>query len=148
MAQIYGWDLPALQHLELWFGSDNYGGDCWDRDLVTLLEDLKFPDLLYLGLRNSQFANEMIDLLVRSLLLETLQVLDLSLDTLTDKGAAKLLECSAIRHLRILNVSENYLSETLIEQLRSLGIQVLADEQREEDEDEDPAYRRYCVVAE
>ncbi len=146
--QIYGWEFPALEHLELWFGSDNYGGDCWDRDLPPILEDLIFPNLTYLGLRNSQFANEMIDMLVRSPLLAGLQVLDLSLGTLTDKGAAKLVECPAIRDLEILNVSESYLSGAMIDQLRSLDIQVIADDQREEEDDDDPAYRRYCVVSE
>lgn len=146
--QVYEWDLPALEHLELWFGSDNYGGDCWEQDLAPILDDLIFPNLTYLGLRNSQFANEMIDRLVRSPLLAGLQVLDLSMGTLTDAGAAKLLECDAIRDLEILNVSESYLSGAMIDQLQSLGIQVIASEQREEEDDEDPAYRRYCAVTE
>jgi hypothetical protein len=146
--QIYAWEFPALEHLELWFGSENYGGDCWDRDLPPILEGLIFPNLTYLGLRNSQFANEMVDMLVRSPLLAGLQVLDLSLGTLTDEGAAKLLDCAAIHDLEILNVSESYLSGAMIDQLRSLDIEVIADDQREEEDDDDPAYRRYCVVSE
>jgi hypothetical protein len=148
--QIYAWDFPALEHLELWFGSDNYGGDCWEQDLAPILDGLKFPNLTYLGLRNSQFTNELMDRLVQSPLLAGLQVLDLSLGTLSDEGAAKLLECDEIRDLETLNVSESYLSGAMIDQLRSLGIQVIADEQREEDgdEDDDPMDRRYCVVAE
>lgn len=146
--QIYSWDLPALEHLELWFGSEDYGGDCWDRDLPPLLEDLVFPSLTYLGLRNSQFADEMVDMLVESPLIAGLQVLDLSLGTLTNAGAAKLLSCPAIRDLEILNVSQSYLSGATIDQLRSLDIEVIADEQREEEDEEDPAYRRYCVVSE
>jgi hypothetical protein len=146
--QIYAWDLPALEHLELWFGSESYGGDCWDRDLPPLLEDLVFPSLTYLGLRNSQFADEMVDMLVKSPLVAGLQVLDLSLGTLTDAGAAKLLNCPAIRDLEILNVSQSYLSGATIDQLRSLDIEVIATGQREEEDDDDPAYRRYCVVSE
>jgi hypothetical protein len=146
--QIYEWDLPALEHLELWFGSENYGGDCWDRDLPPLLEEMIYPNLIYLGLRNSQFANEMIDMLVRSPLVEKLQVLDLSMGTLTDEAAVGLLDCMAIRTLDTLNVSENYLSGGMIDQLRSGGIEVLADEQRVEDDYDDPAYRRYCVISE
>jgi hypothetical protein len=146
--QIYAWEFPALEHLELWFGSEHYGGDCWDRDLPPLLEDLIFPNLTYLGLRNSQFANEMVDMLVRSPLLAGLQVLDLSMGTLTDEGAAKLLDCATIRDLEILNVSESYLSGAMIDQLRSLDIEVIATGQREEEDDDDPAYRRYCVVSE
>ena len=146
--QIYQWKFPALNHLELWFGSEDYGGNCWDRDLPPILDGLCFPRLDYLGLRNSKFADEMIDRLVRSPLLERLRVLDLSMGTLGDDGAAKLLNCRAIAELDTLNVSENYLSESMVEQLRSLNITVIADEQREEEDDEDPAYRRYCVVSE
>jgi hypothetical protein len=144
--QLYEWHFPALEHLELWFGSDNYGGDCWEQDLSPILDDLKFPNLTYLGLRNSQFTNELMDRLVRSPLLAGLQVLDLSLGTLSDEGAAKLLDCPAIRDLEILNVSESYLSGALIDQLRSLGIQVIADEQRSQEEEYNN--ERYCVVSE
>ncbi|MBW4694065.1 MAG: STM4015 family protein [Lyngbya sp. HA4199-MV5] len=144
--QIYAWDLPALEHLELWFGSENYGGDCWEQDLAAILDELIFPGLTYLGLRNSQFADDLIDRLVRSPLLAGLQVLDLSMGTLTDDGAAKLLECDAIRDLETLNVSESYLSGAMIDQLRALGIQVIADEQRVEEYEE--YEERYCAVSE
>ncbi|BAU15475.1 leucine rich repeat variant [Leptolyngbya sp. NIES-3755] len=146
--QIYEWEFPALEHLELWFGSPDYGGDCWDRDLLPLLEDLKFPNLTYLGLRNSGFADEIAAMIVRSPLLAGLQVLDLSLGTLTDAGAQHLLDCAAIRDLETLNVSASYLSGAMIDQLRGLEIQVLAQEQREEEDYEEPSYRRYCVVSE
>jgi hypothetical protein len=145
--QLYQWNFPALEHLELWFGSDNYGGDCWEQDLSPILDDLKFPNLTYLGLRNSQFTDELIDRLVRSPLLAGLQVLDLSLGTLSDEGAAKLLDCPEIADLEILNVSESYLSGAMIDQLRSLGVQVIADNQRIEEGYED-ADDRYCAVAE
>ncbi|UBF25562.1 STM4015 family protein [Kovacikia minuta CCNUW1] len=144
--QICAWNFPSLDHLELWFGSENYGGDCWEQDLAPILDDLQFPNLAYLGLRNSQFADEMIDRLVRSPLLAGLQVLDLSMGTLSDEGATKLLECAAIRDLEILNVSESYLSGATIDQLQSLGIQVIADNQRTEEYEE--YEERYCAVSE
>ncbi|GAP93771.1 hypothetical protein NIES2104_02790 [Leptolyngbya sp. NIES-2104] len=146
--QLYEWEFPALEHLELWFGSENYGGDCWDRDLPPLLEELKFPNLTYLGLRNSGFADEIAAMIVRSPLLAGLQVLDLSLGTLTNEGAQHLLDCAAIRDLETLNVSESYLSGAMIDRLQALGIQVLAQEQRQEEDEEEPSYRRYCVVSE
>jgi hypothetical protein len=146
--QLYNWQFPALEHLELWFGSDNYGGDCWEQDMAAILDDLKFPNLTYLGLRNASFADEMIDRLVRSPLLAGLQVLDLSMGTLGDEGAGKLLNCAALRDLETLNVAESYLSGAMIDQLSALGIQVMAMEQREEEDEEDPSDRRYCAVAE
>ncbi|MBD2096391.1 STM4015 family protein [Trichocoleus sp. FACHB-591] len=144
--QIYEWDLPALEHLEFWFGSEYYGGNCWEQDLSPILDDLIFPNLTYLGLRNSQFADDLIDRLVRSPLLPGLQVLDLSLGTLSDEGAAKLLEYDAIRDLEILNVSASYLSGAMIDQLQPSGIQVIADDQRTIDEEYED--ERYCAVSE
>ncbi len=146
--QIYAWEFPALEHLELWFGDENYGGDCWNRDLNPILTDLRYPTLTYLGLRNSTFADDMMDMLVRSPLIGGLQVLDLSLGTLGDEGAAKLLDCPAVKDLETLNVSENFLSGARIDQLNALGINVLAVGQEEEYEEEDPKYRRYCSVSE
>jgi hypothetical protein len=146
--QLYDWQFPALEHLEFWFGSENYGGDCWEQDMAAILDDLKFPNLTYLGLRNAAFADEMIDRLVRSPLLAGLQVLDLSMGTLGDEGAGKLLNCAALRDLETLNVAESYLSGAMIDQLSALGIQVMAMEQREEEDEEDPSDRRYCAVTE
>jgi hypothetical protein len=146
--QLYNWQFPELDHLEFWFGSDNYGGDCWEQDLAPILDDLKFPHLSYLGLRNAMFGDEMIDRLVRSPLLADLQVLDLSMGTLGDEGARKLLECDAIKELEILNVAESYLSGAVIDQLSALGIQVITDDQREEEDEEDYRDRRYCSVTE
>jgi hypothetical protein len=146
--QLYSWQFPELDHLEFWFGSDNYGGDCWEQDLAPILDDLKFPNLSYLGLRNAMFGDEMIDRLVRSPLLADLQVLDLSMGTLGDEGAGKLLECAAVKELEVLNVAESYLSGAMIDQLNALGIQIIADDQREEEDEEDPYDRRYCSVTE
>jgi hypothetical protein len=146
--QVYAWDFPALEHLEFWFGSENYGGDCWEQDLSPVLEDLCFPRLIYLGLRNSKFTNEMMERVVNSPILQGLQVLDLSMGTLADEGAIKLLDCPAARDLETLNVSQSYLSGAMIDQLIAADISLMAVEQREEEADEDPEYRRYCVVAE
>ncbi len=75
-------------------------------------------------------------------MLDGLQVLDLSLGTLSDQGARKLLNCEAIRNLDILNVSQNFLSGAMIDQLGGLGIEVIATEQRAN------GYGRYSVVGE
>lgn len=144
--QICAWDFPALEHLEIWFGDENYGGNCWTRDLPPILEELRFPNLVYLGLRNSRFTHEMIDDLLRSPLLGRLQVLDISLGTLDDASATKLMDCPAIRDLGILNVAESYLSGAMIDELQTLGIQVVTHGQRtEEDYGEGD---RYCAISE
>ncbi len=114
VAQICNMNLPALEHLELWFGADEYGGNCTVANLKPILEDLIFPDLTYLGLRNSQFANDIAEAVVKSPLIETISVLDLSLGNLSDKGAEFLLNCAAVNELDILNVSEACLSDEMV----------------------------------
>jgi len=161
VAQICNLNLPALEHLELWFGSEDYGGDCWVESLTPILTEQRFPNLTYLGLRNSQFSDEIADAVVRSPLLESISVLDLSMGTLSDEGAEKLINCPAISQLDILNVSENFLSPTTIQKLEHLAatieqypnlgseatVKVLADRQKDVEEDS-YLHGRYCSVAE
>lgn len=146
VAQICNMNLPALEHLELWLGSDSYGGDCTVLDVKPILEDLIFPDLNYLGLRNSQFADDIAEAVVKSDLIETISVLDLSLGNLSDKGAEYLLNCAAVNELDILNVSEARLSDEMVGKLSKLDCRLLADKQ-ETDNDYDEEYR-YCAVTE
>lgn len=166
VAQICNLNLPALEHLELWFGSEDYGGDCWVESLTPILFEQKFPNLTYLGLRNSQFADEIAEAVVRSPLLESISVLDLSMGTLSDTGAEILLNCAAISELDILNLSENFLSEEIVQQFSQIGtlLQLVPVEQlsqqlalngklhivadRQKDEEDSYIHSRYCSVAE
>ncbi|WP_392532540.1 STM4015 family protein [Nostoc sp. C117] len=147
VAQICNMNLPALEHLELWFGSEDYGGDCWVEDLNPIIFAEKFTNLVYLGLRNSQFTDEIVSVIIGSPILDYISVLDLSMGTLTDAGAEELLNSQAINNLDILNISENFLSQEMIEKFSGLDVRVLANNQKEEDED---SYidGRYCSVSE
>jgi hypothetical protein len=147
VAQICALKLPALEHLELWFGSDNYGGNCWVDDLTPIIKDQVFPNLIYLGLRNSQFSDEIAEAVAYSLLIDSIKVLDLSMGTLSDRGAEELLNCSGVNTLDILNVSENFLSDEVIKRLSQLEVQVIADEQKDE-RDQNYLHDRYCSVSE
>ncbi|WP_375510735.1 STM4015 family protein [uncultured Nostoc sp.] len=147
VTQIFQMNLPALEHLELWFGSDNYGGDCWVEDLNQVLFEERFPKLNYLGLRNSQFTDEIVSVLVGYPIIDSICVLDLSMGTLSDAGAKELLNCSAINNLDILNISESFLSQEMIEKFSKLDVRVLANNQKEEDDDS-YIHSRYCSVSE
>jgi hypothetical protein len=151
VAQICNMNLPALEHLELWFGSDNYGGNCWIEDLEPILFAEKFPNLTYLGLRNSLFSDEIASIIVNSPVLNYLSVLDFSMGTLSDTGAEVLLNCSALNNLDILNLSDNFLSEEMIarlcDRLSKFDVQVLVDKQKTE-EDDSYLHSRYCSVSE
>ncbi len=149
VAQIFNMNLPALEHLELWFGSEDYGGNCWVEDLNPILFAEKFPNLTYLGLRNSQFADEIVNTIVGSLIIDSLSVLDLSMGTLSDVGSEQLFNCSAISNLDILNLSDNFISEKMVKKLcdrfSKFGVQVLVDRQEKENDDS-YIHSRYCTV--
>ena len=51
-------DFPKIKHLEIYYGDDNYGGDCSVKEVKPLLDRTDLPDLEYLGLKNSMFAND------------------------------------------------------------------------------------------
>ena len=57
IADISKLQLPNLQHLELWLGSDYYGGDSKVRDLDWIMSGDVSEKLIYLGLRNSEYAD-------------------------------------------------------------------------------------------
>ncbi|MGB3759977.1 MAG: STM4015 family protein [Rivularia sp. (in: cyanobacteria)] len=147
VAQICNMNLPALEHLELWFGSDSYGGDCTVVDVKPIVKDLVFPDLNYLGLRNSQFADDIAEAVISYSLIETISILDLSLGNLSDEGAEILLSCAAVNELDILNVSEARLSDEMVDNLSTLNCQLLAEKQNDEHDEEEYGYR-YCAVTE
>lgn len=147
--QICNLELPALEHLELWLGTKSYGGNSSIDDLMPILSGESHPNLIYLGLRNSEYTTEISTALVDAPILNTILVLDLSMGTLTNKGAEVLLNCPEISKLKILNISENYLSNEIVNQFQQLDIEVIADRQKvEEDEYYDEKFYRYCSVAE
>lgn len=147
IAQICALELPALEHLELWLGSPDYGGNSSVDDLMPILSGGLFPHLTYLGLRNSEYSDAIAKALVRSRMIEQIRVLDLSMGTLGEEGAEVLLNCPAVNQLDILNVAENYLSRNMVERLSQLDCQVIAQDQRAEFRTNQAKYR-YCSVAE
>src|SRR6185369_11447365 len=90
--------LPELEHLELWLGSDAYGANAEIVDLAPILTAKVFPKLQYLGLRDSELSDAIAAAVAHSPLLERLRVLDLSLGTLSDDGAAALLASPGIKN--------------------------------------------------
>jgi NOL1/NOP2/fmu family ribosome biogenesis protein len=113
--------LPALHHLELWMGDEGYGGDATIDDVAPLLFDTPFPALRSLALRNSEITDEIAFAIAKAPVLEHINVLDLSLGTLSDLGAAALLECPAIGNLEQLILHHHYCSDGVTRQLVDLG---------------------------
>ena len=117
-------DFPNLEYLELWLGTDDYGGNATVADLQPLLSGKLFPKLKYLGLRNSQHADDVAAVVVNSPLIGRIETLDLSLGVLTDEGARALLKLPTSPTLKKLNLHYNFIGADLIRQLKALPLKV------------------------
>lgn len=139
-------DLPALRHLELWLGTDNYGGDATVEDLASILSGARLPSLTYLGVRDSEIADEVAAALAGAPVVARLETLDLSLGALSDVGAAAMLSGQPLTHLSTLDIHHHFLSEAMTARLRAElpGVRVDDSDRQEPDRDGD----RYISVSE
>lgn len=140
-------DLPALEHLELWLGTPGYGGDATVDDLAPILAGGRFPRLRYLGLRNSEIADEIAAAVAGAPVLEQIRVLDLSLGTLGDDGAEALLASPTVARLEKLDLHHHYCSPEVIARLAALPLEVDTSELQEPDRYGDESHR-YVAVGE
>lgn len=136
-------DLPALKRLELWLGSDNYGFDGNLSTYQNLLAKIDPERLEYLGLRNSEIADELATYLAKQPWLGSLETLDLSMGTLSDAGAKALIASPHIAGLEALDLRHHYISDALVKQLQALPVIVEIDKAEDADEDD-----RYVQVGE
>lgn len=117
--EVLSLDLPNLEKLELWLGTEDYGWDGSLADVQPLLDGGLFPKLKHLGLRNSQITDQIAQALVTAPVVERLETLDLSMGTLTDTGAFHLAKCQALRGVKNLILHHHYCTEKgLIELFR------------------------------
>jgi hypothetical protein len=115
---------PALEDLELWFGDEYYGADCTADDMPALLR-LAAPALRTLRLMNAPFTDELVPHLVSAPLARTLEVLDLSLGTLTGAGADQLIAHARVfERLQRLVVYDCALDDASLERMRVAGLPV------------------------
>ncbi|WP_436850690.1 hypothetical protein [Streptomyces longwoodensis] len=106
------------EHLELWLGAREDGGDGEIADLAGILSGNRLPRLRSLALRNSEMQDEVAAAMGAAPIVANLDVLDLSLGTLTDTGAEALLGGQPLTHLRKLDLHHNYLSEPMKHRVR------------------------------
>jgi len=139
-------DLPALEHLEIWLGTENYGGDSGPDDLAPILDGSRFPKLTSLALRDCEWADQLAAAVARAPILDRIKQLDLSLGTLGDAGIDALVASPAVRRLQHLDIHHHYASEAGVAKLKALGISVNVDERIEPDGN-DPNFR-YVAVSE
>ncbi len=134
--------LPSIKHLEIYYGTDNYGGDCTIKEVKPLLDRTDLPKLEYLGLKNSEFMNDIAKAIPTAKILKQLKTLDLSLGTMTDEGALALAaHPDAFKHLDVLDLTRNYLTKKGIDAVKKLAKKVITADQETADEwDGEPHY--------
>jgi hypothetical protein len=147
VAEVCRADLPALEHLEIWLGSDEYGGNSSVEDLAPLLDGTRFPKLINLGLRNCPWADVLAAAVIKSAIIKRVRVLDLSMGTLGDAGASILAASPAVAKLQKLDIHHHYVSDDGVARLNALGIEIDDSDQQEADEDDDEEHR-YIAVSE
>jgi hypothetical protein len=138
-------DLPKVWHLELWLGTENYGGNATVADLSDILAGSRLPALTSLGLQNSEIVDDVAGAVAGAPVVARLTSLDLSMGVLTDRGARALLAGQPLTHLDELVLAHHYLSVEMMERLRAElpGVEVDLDEQLHDDEDD-----RWIAVSE
>ncbi|MCP4153668.1 MAG: hypothetical protein GY757_38420, partial [bacterium] len=137
---IAGATLPALEHLELYLGVEHYGFDGGLEDILPFLKKDLFPKLKVLGLRDSEIADDIAKAAAGADVLDQIEVLDLSLGTLSDKGAEAFLSSEKIKKLKKLDLHYHYMSDDMIKKLRKLGITIDAGDPQGSETHEDDRY--------
>lgn len=134
---------PALEHLELWLGTDDYGFDGDLGNVQAAVHQLRSPTLRSLGLKDAQIADDVAKWIAGEAWIESLAVLDLSMGTLGDEGAQALLASPHVRKIARVDLSHHYISKAVQSSLAAALPGVVLDDAQEEDE----GYR-YVAVGE
>jgi hypothetical protein len=138
-------ELPNLEHLDLWLGVDDYGGDATVADLAPILGGERLPALRRLGLEDSQIQDEVAAAVAGAPIVARLESLSLAMGLLTDEGAEALLSGQPLTHLKRLDLHHHFLSDRMVERMRAAlpGVAVDLSEQEKPDRD-----WRYVAVSE
>ncbi|EFC84210.1 STM4015 family protein [Parafrankia sp. EUN1f] len=134
---VGGSDLPALEHLDLWLGTDNYGGDATVADLAGILGGERLPALRHLGLENAQIADEVAAAVAGAPIVARLTSLSLALGTLTDRGAESLLSGQPLTHLERLDLHHHFLTDAAMNRVGAAlpGVEIDLGQQEEAEDD-------------
>jgi uncharacterized protein (TIGR02996 family) len=148
VASIVKASWPKLEHLDVWFGMEEYGAEGDLDDIKALLDGKGLPALRHLGLKNCSFADDVARVIGKSKILPQLETLDLSMGNMSDAGADALVSSKdAFAKLKGLDVSTNCISNAGVRRLKGLCRGLEAGDQREADE-YDGEVHRYVAVGE
>ncbi|EEF59514.1 STM4015 family protein [Pedosphaera parvula] len=124
LREVFQSEFPALEHLELWLGEENYGGDATVADLEPILSGRLFPNLRYLGLRDSAMADQVASAVANAPIVQRIETLDLSMGNLSNEGADALLASPTLKRLKKLDLHHHFISPDRVAKLQQLGPQV------------------------
>lgn len=141
-------EWPALEELEVWVGSASSGVRVTADHFEALFASPGLPALKRLALSNCEFTDALCAQVLRSPLLPRLEELSLTMGTMTEAGAQLLaLGAAQLRHLKVLDVDDNYLPAGALEALQQALPQTHSAGQRTPEEFEG-ALHRYASVGE
>lgn len=142
--QIAAAKLPTLEHLELYLGTDDYGASYQQGDLQPIYRGENLPALRYLGLRNAYDQDQIAIAVAASAIVSRLNVLDLSLGTLSNDGGEALCQAADnLRHLQKIDLRHHYMDDAMLAKIVASGLK--ADVSDREDIDSD---WRYVAIGE
>jgi uncharacterized protein (TIGR02996 family) len=111
--------LPELTSMEVWLGTENYGGGGNVKQLAELFKGTGVPKLVHLGLKNCDWEDDIAVALCKSDLLARLQTVDLSMGTLHGDGVEAIISNAAkFKHLKKLDLSDNFLSDDQVKRIK------------------------------
>ena len=132
---------PSLVELEIWPGDEAYDGTVDLESLEPILRGENLPALKILKIMNADMTDEVVEVLGKSPLLKRLEVVDLSLGTMSADGGAMLLaNLDAWSHLRVLNLEDNAIGQNVAEDLDQHAFVEIGTQKDEDD--------RYVSVSE
>jgi hypothetical protein len=136
LRELFLCEFPALEHLELLLGESNYGFDGTAEDLQPVLSGRLYPRLKFLGLMNSEIANDLAAVVVNSPIVDRIETLDLSMGNLDDAGVRSLRSLADGHNLKRLNISHHYASDEVVQELQELlPCEVVADDKQDADDE-------------
>lgn len=103
-------------------------------EVEALVNTKNLPKLVHLQLHMTDYGNEGAARIVQSGILKRLRTLDLGYGNMNDEGARLLAECDDLRHLEMLNITRNALTQTGVTALQRTGVKLLSDNQHDAEE--------------
>lgn len=150
LTQLLDSVFPALEHLELWLGDDEYGWNGTAEDVKPFFYQNPFPNLKYLGIKNCIHQNEIAVIAADAPILDQIDTLDLAEGNLQDKGAEALLNSEKVKNLKHLDLSHHYMSDQMLERFEDseLNYTTNLEDQNEPDDWGDGEMHCYISVGE